>query len=89
MIEKLGRGIKRVISQGKAVATRVISSGKAIVAVTCGAITGLAVKAAHAAVDLSTFTVDVTGPETLAGIVLIGLSAMWAIRKIVKTINRS
>lgn len=45
--------------------------------------------AAQAAVDLTTFTVDVSAVETLAGIVLVGLAAMWAIRKLIKTINRS
>ncbi|MFC1819857.1 hypothetical protein ACFLZG_02070 [Thermodesulfobacteriota bacterium] len=52
------------------------------------AITNL-VSSASAAVDLTAFTVDVSGPETLAGIVLTGLAAMWAIRKLVKLINRS
>lgn len=44
---------------------------------------------ASAAVDLSTYEVDTTTPETLAGIVLVGLGVMWGIRKLIKLINRS
>ena len=44
---------------------------------------------AMAAVDLSTFTIDVTPVETLAGIVLTAGAALWVIRKLIKTENRS
>ena len=44
---------------------------------------------ASAAVDLTAYTVDVTTVETLAGIILTGLAAMWGIRKLIKVINHS
>jgi hypothetical protein len=53
------------------------------------AILGTFASEVMAAVDLSAYEVDVTTVETLAGIVLVGLAAMWAIRKLIKTVNRS
>ena len=44
---------------------------------------------AHAALDLSSITIDVTPVETLAGIIVGAIAAIWAIKKVVKLANRS
>mgnify|MGYP001599427942 FL=1 len=44
---------------------------------------------ARAAIDLSDFSIDLASVETLVPIILIGGAAMWVIRKLVKTTNRS
>jgi len=54
-----------------------------------GLATVLASSVAMAAPDLTTFTVDTTSVDTMAGIVLAGLAGLWGIRKLIKTINRS
>ncbi len=46
-------------------------------------------KPAAAAIDLSDFSIDLASVETLVPIILIGGAAMWVIRKLVKTTNRS
>ena len=60
---------------------------------TCAVVVGTGVAMANgvafAAVDLTAYTVDVTTVETLAGIILTGLAAMWGIRKLIKVINHS
>ena len=47
------------------------------------------VKPAAAAIDLSDFSLSMTSIETLVPIILIGLAAMWVIRKLVKTTNHT
>jgi len=42
---------------------------------------------AEAAITMPT-ELPVTDVETLAGLALVGLGIMWAIRKVIKTINR-
>lgn len=44
---------------------------------------------AFAAVDLTGVTIDTTTPETLAATIVTGLGVIWAIRKIIKLVNRS
>lgn len=46
-------------------------------------------KPAAAAIDLSEFTINLASVETLVPIILIGGAAMWVIRKLIKTTNRS
>lgn len=49
----------------------------------------MSASSAMAAIDLLTFTVDVTPVETMVPIILTALSVMFSVRKIIKTINRS
>lgn len=49
----------------------------------------LAASNASAALDVTGVTVDSASAETVAGIVITGLAAMWGIRKVIKLINRS
>jgi len=44
---------------------------------------------AFAAVDLTGFAVDLTTVEAMAATILTALGGIWAIRKLIKTINRS
>ncbi|MBU5637059.1 hypothetical protein KOM00_09970 [Geomonas sp. Red69] len=50
---------------------------------------GAAAGQAAAAVDLTGITIDTTGPEDLAKMILPALFVMWAIRKLIKLTNRS
>lgn len=44
---------------------------------------------AHAAVDLTDFTIDMASVEALAAIVLAALAVVFGIRKLIKLANRS
>ena len=44
---------------------------------------------AYAAVDLTGVTFDLTTVEAVVALALVGLTAMWGIRKVIKTVNRS
>lgn len=46
-------------------------------------------KPAVAAIDLSDFSIDLTAIETIVPIILIGGAAMWVIRKLTKTVNKT
>ena len=62
---------------------------KKVVGVVSGSMFTLLAGVAMAAPDLTSFTVDTTSVDTMAGIVLAGLAGLWGIRKLIKTINRS
>lgn len=44
---------------------------------------------AHAVLDVSDVAVDTTPVFTVATVIFIALGSMWAIRKVIKTINKS
>lgn len=47
------------------------------------------IKSGYAAIDLTEVTIDLTSIETLVPIILIAGAAIWVIRKLIKTTNRS
>lgn len=47
------------------------------------------VKPAEAAIDLSDFEISLTAIEILVPILLTGGAAMWVVRKLIKSTNRS
>ena len=44
---------------------------------------------ASAALDWTGITLDTTDVDTVMGLVIVGLAAMWGFRKVIKTMNRS
>lgn len=44
---------------------------------------------ASAAIDLTDFSIDLTSIETIVPIILIGSAALWVIRKLFKTTNKT
>jgi hypothetical protein len=39
--------------------------------------------------DLTTLTLNTADVETVMGLVVVGLAALWGFRKVIKTMNRS
>lgn len=44
---------------------------------------------AHSAIDLTGFAIDLTPVESLIGVIVVAMGAMYVIRKFIKTGNRS
>lgn len=43
----------------------------------------------YAAFDLTDFVIDLSPVEVIVPLILVGLAAMWVVRKLVKTTNRT